>query len=273
MELAQDLRRVYKANSKAEAEKALDAVLEKWGKKYSSVKRTLLPLWNDLLNFYDFPQELWVSLYTTNPVERVIQELKRRLRPVVLLPNQEAAEKLVYLVCLKINEGFSKRRLRRWVSWERKKLRGPYLLDAFIRKCSIDEMIRAAYARYREHNHILIGLKEVAFQKVLFRKFDREARERGLHLPLRGVLPRVAKESRIARLSPWWNGAFCGSYTPGPVSAETRTGSWSSYSIFPQARSTMTARTRWKWPCPSRAPPPPTIPSPCPAPISWPPTP
>ena len=134
LELAQDLRRVYKANSKAEAEKALDAVLEKWGKKYPSVKRTLLPLWNDLLNFYDFPQELWVSLCTTNPVERVIQELKRRLRPVVLLPNQEAAEKLVYLVCLKINEGFSKRRLRRWVSWERKKLTRPKLGFSFTGK-------------------------------------------------------------------------------------------------------------------------------------------
>ena len=118
MELAQDLRRVYKASSKAEAERALEAVLEKWGKKYSSVKRTLLSLRDDLLNFYDFPQELWVSIYTTNPIERVIQELKRRFRPVVLLPNQEAAEKLAYLVCLRVNERFQKRRLRRWVGWE-----------------------------------------------------------------------------------------------------------------------------------------------------------
>ena len=61
MELAQDLRRVYKAPSKAEAQKALEEVVEKWGKKYSSVKRTLLSVWDDLLNFYAFPQELWVS--------------------------------------------------------------------------------------------------------------------------------------------------------------------------------------------------------------------
>ena len=114
LELAGDLRRVYKAHSKAEAERALEAVLEKWGKKYRSVKNTLLSVWDDLLNFYDFPKELWVSLYTTNPVERVIQELKRRFRPVVLLPNQEAAEKLAYLVCLNLNEKFSRRRLRRW---------------------------------------------------------------------------------------------------------------------------------------------------------------
>lgn len=118
LELARDLRRVYKAPSKAEARKALEGVLENWGKRYPSVKRTLLSLGEDLLNFYDFPQELWISVYTTNPVERVIQELKRRFRPVVLLPNQEAAEKLAYLVCLRVNEGFQRRRLRRWVGWE-----------------------------------------------------------------------------------------------------------------------------------------------------------
>ena len=51
MELAQDLRRVQEANSKAEAERALESVLERWGKKYRSVKKTLLSLWDDLLNF------------------------------------------------------------------------------------------------------------------------------------------------------------------------------------------------------------------------------
>ena len=58
--MAQDLRRVYKAPSKAEAQKALEEVIEKWGKKYSSVKRTLLSLRDDLLNSSNFPQELWV---------------------------------------------------------------------------------------------------------------------------------------------------------------------------------------------------------------------
>ena len=63
-------------------------------------------------------RERYPSFTTTNPVERVIQELKRRFRPVVLLPNQEAAEKLAYLVCLRVNESLSKRRLRKWVGWE-----------------------------------------------------------------------------------------------------------------------------------------------------------
>jgi predicted phage terminase large subunit-like protein len=77
-----------------------------------------------------------------------------------------------------------------------------YVLDAFIRRCSIDEMIRAAYARYRQYSHKMIALEEVAFQRILFREFDRAARDEGFHLPLRGVKPTVAKESRVAKLSP-----------------------------------------------------------------------
>ena len=110
-----DLKKVYKAGSKEEALKALEEVLNKWGRKYRSVRNSLMALYDDLLNFYDFPKELWRSIYTTNPIEKVIQELKRRFRPAILLPNQEAAEKLAYLVCVKLNESFQKRRLRVWL--------------------------------------------------------------------------------------------------------------------------------------------------------------
>ncbi len=52
-----------------------------------------MALYDDLLNFYDFPRELWGSIYTTNPIEKVIQELKRKFRPAILLLNQEGRRK------------------------------------------------------------------------------------------------------------------------------------------------------------------------------------
>ncbi len=91
-----DLKRVYKAGSKAEALKALEEVLNKWGRKYRSVRNSFMALYDDLLSFYDFPRELWGSIYTTyttNPIEKVIQELKRRFRPALLLLNQEGRRK------------------------------------------------------------------------------------------------------------------------------------------------------------------------------------
>ncbi len=56
-----------------------------------------------------FPKEMWRSIYTTNPIEKVIQGLD------ILLPNQEVAEKLAYLVCVRLNESFQKRRLGVWL--------------------------------------------------------------------------------------------------------------------------------------------------------------
>ena len=88
-----DLKRVYKAGSKAEALKALEEVLNKWGRKYRSVRNSFMALYDDLLSFYDFPRKLWRSIYTTNPIEKVIQELKRRFRPAMLLLNQEGRRK------------------------------------------------------------------------------------------------------------------------------------------------------------------------------------
>ena len=75
-------------------------------------------------------------------------------------------------------------------------------LDAFIRKCSIDAMIEAMYVRYYEFRPIFMGLEDNLFQKLLFRDFDRAAKEKRQHLPLKGVTHTTAKESRVARLSP-----------------------------------------------------------------------
>jgi len=77
-----------------------------------------------------------------------------------------------------------------------------YVLDAFIKHCSIDAMLKAIYVRYQEFHPTQMGLESNVFQKLLLRDFDRISREMGFFLPIRGVEHRVAKESRIASLSP-----------------------------------------------------------------------
>ena len=83
-------------------------------------------------------------------------------------------------------------------------LRGPvyYVRDAWIRKASIDAMIRAAYVRYERFHPVHVGIEANGFQKVLLRDFDYAAKERGYYLPIRQVTHSIAKESRVARLSP-----------------------------------------------------------------------
>ena len=52
----------------------------------------------ELLAFMEFPEEIRGMIYTTNQVERLFKELKRRLKVMEVLQGEESAEKVVYAV-------------------------------------------------------------------------------------------------------------------------------------------------------------------------------
>jgi predicted phage terminase large subunit-like protein len=87
------------------------------------------------------------------------------------------------------------------VGWDRRDM-VYYVLDAYIRKASIDAAIAAAYARHEQWGYWQFGVEVVAFQKLLLREFDRAAQQRGFHLPIRGTGQTINKETRISGLSP-----------------------------------------------------------------------
>ncbi len=103
--LAEDLRRVYGAESRGEALEALEALREAWGARYPGV----VALWagdsGAFLRFYGYPKALWPYLRSTNLMERFIREIRRgtkvRVRPKAYLahkfPSEEAVYKLLYL--------------------------------------------------------------------------------------------------------------------------------------------------------------------------------
>jgi putative transposase len=75
--LAEDLRRVYGAESRGEALEALEALREAWGSRYPGV----VALWagdsGAFLRFYGYPKALWPYLRSTNLMERFIREIRR----------------------------------------------------------------------------------------------------------------------------------------------------------------------------------------------------
>ncbi|MGD8561230.1 MAG: phage terminase large subunit [Desulfarculaceae bacterium] len=77
-----------------------------------------------------------------------------------------------------------------------------YLLDAFIRRCSIDQLLRAVITRQARHAYLIFGIEDNLFQRLLLEEFARAAKEHRVILPLRGVTHRLAKETRLAGLSP-----------------------------------------------------------------------
>jgi len=87
------------------------------------------------------------------------------------------------------------------VGWDRGEMVF-YVMDAFIQKTPLEQTLRAIFNRHREYGYQLLGVEDNLFQRLLLREFDRLGQELGLLLPLRGVSHRVAKETRVASLSP-----------------------------------------------------------------------
>jgi putative transposase len=107
-----DLKTVYHALDHELALAAFDVFKGKWGKKYPKEIKS----WEDqlptLLTFYKYPPQIKEAIYTSNPIERMIKEFRKRLRPMNSLTNIEAAEKIIYLDALEYNERWGHRVIR-----------------------------------------------------------------------------------------------------------------------------------------------------------------
>jgi len=88
------------------------------------------------------------------------------------------------------------------VGWDRQQMTF-YVMDAFIQKVTLEQTLRAICNRHQEYGYQVLGVEDNLFQRLLLKEFDRLGKELGLMLPLKGVTHRLAKETRIASLSPF----------------------------------------------------------------------
>lgn len=103
-EVAADLRAIFNAPSRVEADRLLAAVM----KKYSE-SAPRLSVWIEAniyqgLTVMSFPVEHQKRLRTTNLNERVNRELKRRTRVVSVFPNAASLERLATAVLMEMDE-------------------------------------------------------------------------------------------------------------------------------------------------------------------------
>lgn len=104
-----DLKTIYNAVDHDLALAAFDAVKEKWGKKYPREIRSWEEQLDTLLTFYKYPAAIKNSIYTSNPIERMNKEFRKRLKPMNSLTNLDAAEKIIYLDSIDYNDRYGSR--------------------------------------------------------------------------------------------------------------------------------------------------------------------
>ena len=59
---------------------------------------------NDVLAYMDLPRVHWAQIASTNPLERVNHEIKRRANVIGIFPNDEAIIRLVWAMMLETND-------------------------------------------------------------------------------------------------------------------------------------------------------------------------
>jgi len=87
----EDYNRIVYAPDRATAEMARAGFLAKWKKRCPSVAASLEEAGEELLTFYGFPASQHKSLRTTNAIERLQEEFRRRLTTQASLPSEKAA--------------------------------------------------------------------------------------------------------------------------------------------------------------------------------------
>jgi putative transposase len=95
-EIKRDYHAIVNATDLDEARKAYRAFVRKWEKLVPEVARSLEEGGEQLLTFYQFPRQQWKSLRTTNMIERLNEEFRRRTKTQGSFPNEESALVLLF---------------------------------------------------------------------------------------------------------------------------------------------------------------------------------
>jgi transposase-like protein len=92
----EDYHRIVYAETRDAAQQAHAAFLLKWKKLCPPVAASLEEAGEQLLTFYQFPASQHLSLRTTNIIERMQQEFRRRVKTQAALPNEGAVLRVFF---------------------------------------------------------------------------------------------------------------------------------------------------------------------------------
>jgi putative transposase len=100
--VADDLRSIFYASSKAKAMQFFQIFKSRWEKDLPSAVACLERTLESCLTFFHFPQEEWISLRTTNIIERLNKEFKRRTRPMEIMAGELSCYRLLAFISLRM---------------------------------------------------------------------------------------------------------------------------------------------------------------------------
>jgi putative transposase len=112
VEIRDDFHRIVYATSAETARAAYVAFERAWAKRCPGVVTSLREGGEELLTVFRFPKAQWKALRTTNVIERLHEEFRRRVKTQGSLPSEDAA--IVLLFSLVVSGQIKLRRIDGW---------------------------------------------------------------------------------------------------------------------------------------------------------------
>ena len=111
-EIDSDLKGIFLSRTREEALNQFTVFRNKWSSKYPKPVYNMEKNLGTLLKYHDYPESIRRSIHSTNLIERMNKEIRRRIKIIDSLPSEESAMKIIYLRSAEINEAWSQRSLR-----------------------------------------------------------------------------------------------------------------------------------------------------------------
>ena len=99
--VVREVGEIFKADNKTKAKKKLEEFTARWEKELPEAVACLSRGFDAATVFFSFPAAHWKRLHTTNSLERLNGEIKRRTRAVGAFPDRESALRLITSVAIK----------------------------------------------------------------------------------------------------------------------------------------------------------------------------
>ena len=99
--VADDMHSIFYAASKKKALEFWEAFRERWEKEIPSAVRCQEQSIDSCLTFFEYPPEEWISPRTTNIIERLNKEFRRRTKPMEIVAGENACYRLLAFISLK----------------------------------------------------------------------------------------------------------------------------------------------------------------------------
>jgi len=102
--VCRDLKKIYTASSEEEALLSLDDFGKAWNSKYSMIHKSWDTHWDDLSEFFSYPEEIRKVVYTTNAIESLNFSLRKVTKNRAAFPTDDSIYKIMYLAINKASK-------------------------------------------------------------------------------------------------------------------------------------------------------------------------